>query len=701
MTLAPGTRLGPYEILAPLGAGGMGEVYRARDPKLANREVAVKVLPGDFLEGEERRARFEREAQPAREPEPSRRSPPSTHSKKSGVSLPLRPLFIPSSSWSCSRARRCARASPAARCPCGRPWSSARRSPAASRPRTRRASSTATSSPRTSSSRRTAGSRSSTSASRSSSSRSAAPARRTSRRSRRGRSRAPSSGRWATCRPSSCAACPPTTARTSSASARSSTRCSPGSKCVPRRHGGRHRVGDPARGAARPLRDEPDDPARARAHRSPLPREEPGRARAFRARPRVRPRVLLDGFLGHRGGVGSAGRDPAPVVRRPPRGRRVPRSRRPRRARLLWKTAAAGAADVPPPHVPARKRPRGRASRPTAGRSSTARRGAGRRRRSSRCGPRAPSPGLSASRTRRSRRSRPRGELAILSHEGMKDTGSVGHALAGPALRRAPRPLLEEIADADWTPDGKDLAVIRNQDTGGRRIELPAGKVLYQTPSRISALRVSPDGVERRLRRGRREGSRPEGRRPGRAGPGRSPGRWRSFSGRFAWSASGREVLYFGGRDRQDAALRAVDLSGRVRTLYRSTGFLFVHDVFPDGRMLIEHAASLQRSHVRARRRSGPETRALDGSTPREVARGRRRGTAPSSSTRAARRSEAGRRRSSGRRTARPPCGSRTAKAIALSPGRDSRVLLRSGNESDDRAGRRRHSGAGRARDHR
>ena len=61
MTIAAGTRLGPYEILAPLGAGGMGEVYRARDPRL-NREVAVKVLPEEFFEGEERSARFEREA---------------------------------------------------------------------------------------------------------------------------------------------------------------------------------------------------------------------------------------------------------------------------------------------------------------------------------------------------------------------------------------------------------------------------------------------------------------------------------------------------------------------------------------------------------------------------------------------------------------------------------------------------------------
>ncbi len=61
MTINAGTRLGPYEILSPLGAGGMGEVYRARDTRLA-REVAVKVLPEEFFEGEERRQRFEREA---------------------------------------------------------------------------------------------------------------------------------------------------------------------------------------------------------------------------------------------------------------------------------------------------------------------------------------------------------------------------------------------------------------------------------------------------------------------------------------------------------------------------------------------------------------------------------------------------------------------------------------------------------------
>src|SRR2546426_3975216 len=61
MGLSPGTRLGPYEILAALGAGGMGEVYRARDTKLG-RDVAIKILPELFAADPERLARFGREA---------------------------------------------------------------------------------------------------------------------------------------------------------------------------------------------------------------------------------------------------------------------------------------------------------------------------------------------------------------------------------------------------------------------------------------------------------------------------------------------------------------------------------------------------------------------------------------------------------------------------------------------------------------
>jgi len=61
MALISGTRLGPYEIVAPIGAGGMGEVYKAQDTRL-DRTVAIKVLPEHLAENPELKARFEREA---------------------------------------------------------------------------------------------------------------------------------------------------------------------------------------------------------------------------------------------------------------------------------------------------------------------------------------------------------------------------------------------------------------------------------------------------------------------------------------------------------------------------------------------------------------------------------------------------------------------------------------------------------------
>ena len=64
MTLVTGTKLGPYQILSPIGAGGMGEVYRARDERL-KRDVAIKVLPASFSQDPDRLKRFEQEAQAA------------------------------------------------------------------------------------------------------------------------------------------------------------------------------------------------------------------------------------------------------------------------------------------------------------------------------------------------------------------------------------------------------------------------------------------------------------------------------------------------------------------------------------------------------------------------------------------------------------------------------------------------------------
>ena len=70
MPLAAGTRLGPYEIVGPLGAGGMGEVYKAPDTRL-NRTVAIKVLPPHCPRNPEMKQRFDREAQTIAGAEPS------------------------------------------------------------------------------------------------------------------------------------------------------------------------------------------------------------------------------------------------------------------------------------------------------------------------------------------------------------------------------------------------------------------------------------------------------------------------------------------------------------------------------------------------------------------------------------------------------------------------------------------------------
>src|ERR1051326_9390526 len=62
MSLTAGTRLGPYDIVSPLGAGGMGEVYRATDTRL-KRQVAIKILPSTLAADPDRLARFQREAE--------------------------------------------------------------------------------------------------------------------------------------------------------------------------------------------------------------------------------------------------------------------------------------------------------------------------------------------------------------------------------------------------------------------------------------------------------------------------------------------------------------------------------------------------------------------------------------------------------------------------------------------------------------
>ena len=135
MALIVGSKLGPYEILSAIGAGGMGEVYRARDDRL-KRDVAIKVLPARFSADPERLRRFETEAQAAG----ALNHPNITAVYDIGVRTTARPT----SSRSCSKARRCARVSRAEPSRRAAPSATGSRSPRGSPPPTPRASSTGT-----------------------------------------------------------------------------------------------------------------------------------------------------------------------------------------------------------------------------------------------------------------------------------------------------------------------------------------------------------------------------------------------------------------------------------------------------------------------------------------------------------------------------------------------------------------------------
>ena len=91
MVLTSGTRLGPCEILSPIGAGGMGEVYKAKDTRL-DRTVAIKVLPEHLAESRERKARFEREAKAISQLNHRTSAPCTTSANKTASKPRVKPL---------------------------------------------------------------------------------------------------------------------------------------------------------------------------------------------------------------------------------------------------------------------------------------------------------------------------------------------------------------------------------------------------------------------------------------------------------------------------------------------------------------------------------------------------------------------------------------------------------------------------------
>ncbi len=185
------------------------------------------------------------------------------------------------------------------------------------------------------------------------------------------------------------------------------------------------------------------------------------------------------------------------------------------------------------------------------------------------------------------------GQMAVLHRLRVSDNSftHVGTLAQLSVGADAPRDLLDNVEEADWTPDGQALAVV-HVVTGVRRLEYPVGKVLYQTPGWISSLRFSPNGdrlafIDHPLL-GDDGGTVSvvtlEGKKTD------LTERWASAFG-LAWAPSGDEVWFTATATGFSRSLRGVSLAGKPRELLSAPGTLTLHDAGAGGRALISRDA--------------------------------------------------------------------------------------------------------------
>ncbi len=180
------------------------------------------------------------------------------------------------------------------------------------------------------------------------------------------------------------------------------------------------------------------------------------------------------------------------------------------------------------------------------------------------------------------------GEMALLqTAEPIFMVGMTGTLAEAPLTGGAPRLVAEKVEWADWSPDGKMLAVVRKID-GRRRLEFPLGHLVYETSGWISHPRISPDGQriafldhptyyddEGGVAIVDLAGNKTV----------LSSG-WESEEG-LAWSANGKEVWFSGARTGLQREIYAVDMTGHLRTAFRALGGVTIEDIAPDGRLLV------------------------------------------------------------------------------------------------------------------
>lgn len=178
-----------------------------------------------------------------------------------------------------------------------------------------------------------------------------------------------------------------------------------------------------------------------------------------------------------------------------------------------------------------------------------------------------------------------RGELAVLTHA--RFTGH--HRLFEGTLSRmplegaAPRELMSGVREADWSPDGEELAVI-HEVAGKDRLEYPVGTVLHESGGYLSDIRVSPKGdaiafMEHPSRWDDRGSVNVVGLR----GPARVLADGYSAMEGLAWSASGQSVLFSATVNGSEFVVQEVDRSGKIHARSRDVGLVVIHDIAPDG----------------------------------------------------------------------------------------------------------------------
>ena len=175
-----------------------------------------------------------------------------------------------------------------------------------------------------------------------------------------------------------------------------------------------------------------------------------------------------------------------------------------------------------------------------------------------------------------------------------------------PLAGGAPRELLENVAAADWTPDGSALAVVRSSEaTGNVQLEFPVGTKVYESATTLRSLRISPAGDRVAFMEGRNPTEISVVDRTGQKKT-LSAGWWPALG--LAWSPDGSE-LWFTGSRASAPALRAVSVDGKERLLAQAPDALRIQDVFRDGRVLA----------VRDYGREGFACRAADESSDRDL----------------------------------------------------------------------------------